>query len=437
MPGPLHGLKVAVTIPPHVWFGGVDFNFAVEMAEELRTLGAQVFELDIAGFHSGNANYIAGAIEALRSFKPDVALPLPNALYALLCVTGDGKNVLRDILQIPTVMLWDHGLLQLPRQILNHLPATPEEAQSGAIQRIRRELNHPLYRHYSPDRGHIAAFDRLGIVPAAKVEFFLQPSYPNFVRYGYRAPAGNAFRTRLAFAGNVYLQAADDLPFRRQPALAAIEARVLANKKARLTECIWDLLMAEFDALDKPARQSLRLDADSTFFWHFMHEEIEMVGNTHARLNVLTSLKREYEFYGNFVEPKAVDTLRDKYRIQFRKCLDYFTELPLLFMNSDLIVDVINLGYNTGISPKIMGCFACGGLVLFDYKEDFRRVIGDVADQVMYRTTDQLNAQIEAYLTDPRQRRDVASYLQHRVVTEFSWAVLARQILVEKPLWRK
>jgi len=437
MPAPLAGLKVVATIPPHVWFGGVDYNFAVEMAEELRDLGAEVFELDVAGFHSGNANYIQGAIEALKRFKPDVALPLPNALYALLCVTRDGKNILRDILQIPTVMLWDHGLLQLPRQILNHLPATPGEAQPGALQRIKRELNHPLYFHYSPDRGHIAALDRLGIMQASKVEFFQQPTYPNFVRYGYRAPAGNAFRTELAFAGNVYLQAAGDLSFRQQPALAAIESRVLAAKKSRLTECIWDLLMAEIAALDKPARQTLRLDADSTFFWHFMHEEIEMVGNTHARLNVLTSLKREYEFYGNFVEPKAVDTLRSKYRIQFRKCLDYFTELPLLFMNSDLIVDVINLGYNTGSSPKVMGCFACGGLVLFDYKDDFRRSLGDVADQVMYRTTDQLNAQIDAYLTDPRKRRDVAAYLRHRVVTEFSWAVLARHILVDKPLWRK
>jgi spore maturation protein CgeB len=84
-----------------------------------------------------------------------------------------------------------------------------------------------------------------------------------------------------------------------------------------------------------------------------------------------------------------------------------------------------------------MGCFACGGLVLFDYKDDFRRTMGDVADQVMFRTTDGLNTQIDAYLTNPRKRRDVASYLQHRVVTEFSWAVLARHILVDKPLWRK
>jgi len=56
-------------------------------------------------------------------------------------------------------------------------------------------------------------------MPASKVEFFLQPAYPNFVRHGYRTPPSNAFRTQVAFAGNVYLQAAEGVPFRKNPAL--------------------------------------------------------------------------------------------------------------------------------------------------------------------------------------------------------------------------
>src|SRR5208283_3364446 len=103
----------------------------------------------------------------------------------------------------------------------------------------------------------------------------------------------------------------------------------LEAKKARLTECVWDLLMAEIQALDGRTRKQLSLDANSTFFWNFMHEEIELVANTDVRLSVLTGLKREYDFYGNFMEPKSVASLRDKYRIRFLKCLDYFTELPI------------------------------------------------------------------------------------------------------------
>lgn len=435
MSRPLDGLRLVATLPPHPWFGGVDYNFAVEMTQELRDLGATVFPLDVSSFVTGNDVYIRDAVAALKSFRADVAVSLPNSLYVLLCATSKQENVFRDILQIPTVMLWDHGLLQLPRQILGTPPASPAEASGGSLRRLKKVLDHPLYIHYSPDRGHIAAFDKLGVIDRSKVRFFLQPAYPNFVRHAYRTPPGDAFRTRVAFAGNVYLQAARSLPFRSEPVLAGIEARVLAAKKTRFTECLWDLILAEVEALDRTTRKRLRLEPRSTFFWNFMHEEIEMVGNTDVRLAILTGLKQEYEFYGNFMEPGAVSTLRDQYRIRFRKCLDYFTELPLLFMNSDLIVDVINLGYNSGVSPKVMGCLACGGLVLFDYKDDFYRSMGEIGNQVMYRSMDHFNALVEEYLGNPRKRLDVARYLQHRVCTEFNFGALSKQVLIDEPLW--
>src|SRR5579862_1513450 len=175
MPFPLQGLRIATTLPPHTWFGGVDYNFAIEMSAELRELGAEVFDLDVAAFTCRNQAYIRHAIDALKSFRPDVAFALPNALYSLLCATPKPQqNVFTDILQIPTILLWDHGLLQLPYQILQPMPSTPAEGRAGSIRRLRQVLNHPLYRHYSPDRGHIAALDKLGVISASKVRFFLQ-----------------------------------------------------------------------------------------------------------------------------------------------------------------------------------------------------------------------------------------------------------------------
>jgi hypothetical protein len=433
---PLAGLRIVTTRPPLAWFGGVDFDFATEMAEELRALGATVFELDVRGFVFPNREYVKTAIQQLRSFHPDVAMALPNSTYALLCCSAQGQNIFGDILQIPVIMLWDHCLLQWPRWCLHPLPEKPSHSISGSIQKLREALNHPLYHHYSPDSGHMMAFDRLGILSRDKVKVFLQPAYPNFVKYGYRGVDRSAFRTRVAFAGNVYLQASRDLPFRDEPVLAEIEERVLARKEERLTDSLWDLLMAEIDRLNRPVRERLRLAPDCTFFWSFAHDEIELVGNTRVRLAVLAGLTREYDFFGNFIEPKSADTLRSHYSIRLRKSLDYFTELPLLFINSDVIVDVVNLGYNSGISPKIMGCLACGGLILFDYKEDFHRALGDVGNQVMYRSIDELNGLVDLYLSDGRRRRDVSRYLQYQIATQYSFGNLCRRILVEEPVWR-
>lgn len=61
-------------------------------------------------------------------------------------------------------------------------------------------------------------------------------------------------------------------------------------------------------------------------------------------------------------------------------------------------MDVIALRYNSGISPKVMACMACGGLVLFDYKEDFYGSMGEGTSQGMYRSVDHLNALVEEYL---------------------------------------
>ena len=55
----------------------------------------------------------------------------------------------------------------------------------------------------------------------------------------------------------------------------------------------------------------------------------------------------------------------------------------------------------------------------------------------MYRNVDHLNMMVEEYLGDPRKRRDVSRYLQHRVCTEFSFGMLARRILVEEPIWKR
>ena len=150
------------------------------------------------------------------------------------------------------------------------------------------------------------AFDRLGILSRDKVKVFLQPAYPNFVKHGYRVVDRSAFRTRVAFAGNVYLQASQELPFRDEPVLTEIEERVLARKQERLTDSLWDLITAEIDQLNRPVREQLRLAPDCTFLE--FRPRRDRSGRQHPRAPVLGGLKHEYDFFGNFIEPKSADT---------------------------------------------------------------------------------------------------------------------------------
>jgi hypothetical protein len=434
---PLKGLRIAATIPPSTWFGGVDYAFAMDMQHELTLLGAQVCALPVEPFVRGKEVQILDGVSALQSFRPDVAVSLANAGYPLLCNTMDGKNVFRDVLQIPTVMLWDHGPLQFSRTLLGKPPVIPSESSRGCIGRLREALDHPLFTHYSPDRGHIAAFDEMGILAADKVCFFLQPAYPSYVRHGYKASARPAVKQQITFAGNVYIEGSRKLSFGGNAVLGEIQARVFAAKKDRFTTPLWDLLLAEIGNLDRSVVERLQLDPDASFFWSFAHDVIEIAGNTEVRLDMLTNVKSGLQFYGNFVEPDARSVLRRKYGIQCRDSLHCVTELPRLYAGSAIVVDVVNSGYNTGSSPKVTAVLAAGGLPLFDYKPDFHESMGDAGKQVMYHSIDQLNSLIDHYMTNPALRLEVIRELQERVRERFTFGTLMTRILADEPRWRQ
>jgi Glycosyl transferases group 1 len=430
---PLAGLRVAATLPPPAWFGGVDRKFAVDMIRNLEEMGADLLQIDIARLVAGDPAYVSRALSDLRTFQPDVALGTPNAGYAMLAADSQGRNLFRDILEIPTLLIWDHGVLQFAGLILQPLPNGAQESSDGCIGRLRKALDHPLFLHYSPDRGHTSAMRRLGVLVEQPVQQFLHVAFPAYTRPVETNPA---MQPRIAFAGNLYFERARSLKYRQHETLGPMEAAMLTGKAARPQTSLWELLIEQIDQAGEAARRELCLNPDQSFFWRFVCDEIESVGSTEVRLSVLTALRHEFDFYGNFVEPQARALLRDHYGIRFREMLDCVTELPALYRSSRLLVDAVQPCYISGVSPKIPSCYAAGGMALFDYKSDFRDSVGDIADQVMYRDHAHLNAMIEDFLSRPEKRNEVVRELQHRVLEQFTFAHLMRRMLVEEPLWR-
>jgi hypothetical protein len=435
-PRPLHGLKIAITIPPPSWFGSVDFKFAHDMAADLRAMGADLIEVDTGRLVARDPLYVPEILADLRRFKPDVALATPNAGYGVLCADAEGRNLFRDHLEIPTLMIWDHGALQFSRLLLTPLPETPSGSSEGSIARMRDALDHPLFIHYSPDRGHTAVMRELGILVRQPVHQFVQPAFPVYTRPVTELSASAA--PKIAFAGNVYLESAQRMKFRENPVLAAIESGMLAAKTARPQASLWELLMEEIGRLEDSVRRELRLFPDASFFWRFTTDEIIFAGTTHVRLNMLTSIRRRVDFFGNFVEPDSSAVLRERYGLRMGPVLDFGSGsgLPWLYRNAEIVVDAVHPCYISGTSPKINSCFAAGGLMLFDWREEYRQALGDIAERVMYRDADHLNARIDEYLGDPRRRREVAREMQDRILGGFTFAHLTRRMLVSEPAWR-
>src|SRR5262249_30824131 len=111
-------------------------------------------------------NALQSRVSAVKDFRPHAVIALPNAGYAAEVVVEDGaiaRNLFLDILELPTIFLWDHALVQAPRYVLRFWPPEPLYSTPDVKQAVRSLLTHPLSFHFFFDTGHISEFRRLGI----------------------------------------------------------------------------------------------------------------------------------------------------------------------------------------------------------------------------------------------------------------------------------
>jgi hypothetical protein len=99
-------------------------------------------------------------------------------------------------------------------------------------------------------------------------------------------------------------------------------------------------------------------------------------------MNVLQSCGHNVACYGNFNDPDSNSMLGS--RCLVRKPLPYDKRLADAFRSTRVVIDVANAAFINGFSVKPIVCFAAGGFVLTNFKADFVRAFGSVANEVIY-----------------------------------------------------
>jgi len=102
--------------------------------------------------------------------------------------------------------------------------------------------------------------------------------------------------------------------------------------------------------------------------------------------------------------------------LRFCGSRDFITEMPTLNARTKVTVDVVNVHLPTSTTAKIAGCFAAGGVCLFNAKELFRDTFGAAADAVMFDDFEDLNAKLDRLLTFEAERRDIAAHFKHEIL---------------------
>src|SRR5262245_29075178 len=142
----LSGLRLIATMPPAPYFGGLDRRRAKDQVDALRGLGARVYEFETDAVYRGDRIALQRQIEEIRSFAPHAVIGTPQGGYAVqggimpnngALAHGSPKNLFLDVLELPTLLYWDHVVPQAARYVLQSWPSLPERSQTGVLRRLK------------------------------------------------------------------------------------------------------------------------------------------------------------------------------------------------------------------------------------------------------------------------------------------------------------
>ena len=321
-------------------------------------------------------------------------------------------NVFTDWLGLPTVLIWDHALLQFAPLFIGRLPDRPDESVAGCVSLLRRELSHPLFLHVARDSGHRQMVHDLGILPGDRM--LLESAFAHPSSWTRRDKAASGRLAHLAFIGHVRPLDVASRPARCHTVLEEAGESALRTTSSDFTRSVQQELLTRLRQIPDSLRETLRLDPDESFYWSYLTSEIDGF-QTRLRAHVIDGVDRSLSLFGDFnVESPLGKATRRPERFTFG------ADLAAAYAAIDVSIDVVNPGFIHGFGTKVMNCFAAGGFMLQDWKKDFVDRFGEPGRAISYSTLDELRAKVDHFSGHERERRAIAAALGETIRTECS-----------------
>ncbi len=386
--------------------------------EALVELGFEIFDVPVEAFFPPDRRRIGQLRADLKQFRPQLAFGLPKGAYALICRlearwNRQRPNLFTDVLEIPTICLWDHAPLELADQLLTPHPTEPAASKAGAMKTLRRALRHPCLIHWSPDSGQTQVMQELGLALPNRVIQEPLPAPPISASPVEPSPG-------VGFVGHFYQEerGASD------PRLRDVAKRAISEWLKDCEQPLWRRLLEQAGGMSRAERKKCALDFDQTYFWHFAHRLIIHEAQTALRLRMLGAAGVPVTCYGN-LKTDALSVPRNLRSVTGH--IPYGPDVAAALARHEISLDVFNPGAIHGFSTKPLVAFASGGFMLVNRKRDFLRAFGEAGEEVSYG--DDPAAKIDHFLSNPKRRREVAGVLRDEILKRFQLRdVLARVV---------
>lgn len=127
----------------------------------------------------------------------------------------------------------------------------------------------------------------------------------------------------------------------------------------------------------------------------------ELTGRQRVELLDLLSEKHEVTLYTN-------EKVSELQKAKVCGVVDYETEMPLVFKNTKINLNITLRSIHSGIPLRAMDIMGCGGFLLTNYQEDFLEYFEPGVDYVYYVDNQDLLEKVEYYLTHDEERATIA-----------------------------
>ena len=107
-------------------------------------------------------------------------------------------------------------------------------------------------------------------------------------------------------------------------------------------------------------------------------------------------------------------------RLVCKGTVGYRTEMPLVFHNSKINLNITSRTIESGVSQRVFDILACGGFCLTNYQPEIAALFEDGKELVMYTDTKDLLQKVEYYLNHEEERLQIAQAGQEKVRNCFS-----------------
>lgn len=242
-----------------------------------------------------------------------------------------------------------------------------------------------------------------------------------------------AYSCDVSFVGGLYNGEKNRLLHTRLSEYAEgyVEGILFAQKEI----CGYNLVA---DALSECVTQEIVEKCELTLSDSYISDTIQMVADAvnmkltaWDREEVLTALVAYFESKGAECEghpggltlysySKLPEGLEGNSHLICKGTVDYRTEMPLVFHNSKINLNITSRTIESGIPQRVFDVLVCGGFCLTNYQPEIAELFEDGKELVMYTDMEDLVAKVDYYLNHEEERKQIAKAGYEKVCNSFS-----------------